>query len=117
MIIAEYHEYNRSNRVIELFLSSMNERNYKYYASDILRGVIHSPGFDLDASIRKTIAILRLTGLPVQDHFSCIYRSGSLGISRDWRLSELACGLMIISHDSPDRELAEIRYALLNYLG
>jgi hypothetical protein len=117
MTVAEYHEYNRINRVIETFLSRMHERNYRYYASDLLHSMMHSPDFDLEGSVRRATAILRLTGIPVQEHFSCIYRSGSQGIRRDWKLSELACSLMILSYDTPDTEFRELRHALLHYLG
>jgi hypothetical protein len=116
-MIAKYYEYNHLDPIIELFISGMNELNYRYYASELLRRLLHSTDFNLDASVRKTIAILKLTGQPVHEHISCVYRSDALGINRDWKLSELACSLIIISHDPATDEIREYRQALMKYLG
>ena len=116
-MIAKYYEYNEINPMIGMFISRMNELNYRYYASELLYRMLHSDKFDLDSSIRKAIAILRLTGIPVQDHFSCVYRSDASGIKRDWKLSELACSLVLISYESTNSEIDEFQRTLLGYLG
>lgn len=116
-MIARYYEYNHTDPIIEMFISGINEMNYRYYASELLRKMIRSKDINLDKSVRKAIAILKLTGLPLQEHISCVYRSDYSGINKDWRLSELACSLIIISHDSTSEDIEEYRQALLNYLG
>ncbi len=116
-MIAKYYEYNHTDPIIEMFISGMNELNYRYYASELLRKMMHTSDFNLDGSIRKAIAILKLTGLPVHKHISCVYRSDSQGINRDWKLSELACSLIIISQDPATEGIEEYRQALMSYLG
>ena len=116
-MLARYYEYNYTDPIIELFLSRMNDLNYRYYASELLNRLMQSEDFNFNASIRKAIAILRLTGIPVQQHFSCIYRSASQGMQRDWKLSELACSLVIISAEPENQKIEEIQQALMNYLG
>ena len=116
-MIAKYYEYNHVNPIIEMFISGMNELKYKYYASELLKRLLHSPDFNLDKSVRKAIAILKLTGHPVHEHISCVYRSDSSVVNRDWKLSELACSLIIISYENPNEEIDEYREALLDYLG
>lgn len=116
-MIAKYYEYNHTDPIIEMFVSGMNELNYRYYASELLKRLLHSSDINLDVSVRKAIAILKLTGLPVQEHISCVYRSDALGVNRDWKLSELACSLIIISHDPLNDEIEEYRQALMRYLG
>lgn len=116
-MLAKYYEYNHTDPIIELFLSRMDELNYRYYASELLNRLMHSEDFDFSASIRKAIAILRLTGIPVQQHFSCIYRSARRGMQRDWKLSELACSLVIISAEPENQEIEEVQQALMSYLG
>ncbi len=116
-MIARYYEYNHLDPIIEMFVSGVNELNYRYYASELLRRMLHSTDINLDVSVRKAIAILKLTGLPVQEHISCVYRSDALSINRDWKLSELACSLIIISHDSATDEIEEYRQALMRHLG
>ncbi len=116
-MIATCYQYEELSPELEQFMARMHDLQYKYYASDLLRSVRHVPDFNLDASVRRAIAIMRITGLPVQDHVSPIYRSEPFGIRRDWRLSELACGLVILVSESQENEVRRVQQALLRYLG
>lgn len=115
-MLARYYDYNQVDPMIELFLSRINDLNYRYYASELLERLMQTDDFDFDASVRKAIAILRLTGIPVQQHFSCIYRSETRGTRRDWKMSELACSLIIISANPENREVEEVQQAFMNFL-
>jgi len=115
-MIARYYEYNHLSPIMESFTGMMNELNCKYYASELLNKLLKNKDFDLDNSIRKAVAILRLTGIPVQNHFISIYRSGLRGIRKDWKLSELASSLVILSCESSDGEIELIQQELLDYL-
>ena len=116
-MLARYYEYNYTDPLIEAFLSGINDLNYRYYASELLNQMMHSENFNFEASIRKAIAILRITGVPVQQHFSCVYRSTLRGVRRDWKMSELACSLVIISAEPANDEIEEMQQALIDYLG
>ena len=116
-MIARYYEYNHPDPMIEMLLSGINALKFRRYASELLTQMLQTSDFNIDGSVRRAIAILKLTGLPVQEHITCIYRSDRSGIKRDWRLSDLACSLVILSQDSPTDELEECRLALLKYLG
>lgn len=116
-MIARYYEYNHPDPMIDMFVSGINELNFRYYASELLKRMMQTKDINIDKSVRTTIAILKLTGLPVQEHISCVYRSDATGLNRDWRLSELACSLIVLSHESASGELEECRMALLKFLG
>ena len=116
-MLARYYEYNNIDPMIEAFLSRVNDLNYRYYASELLNQLMQSDDFNFEASVRKAIAILRLTGVPVQKHFSCVYRSADQGTRRDWKMSELACNLIIMSSEPTSSEIREMQFALMNYLG
>ena len=116
-MLAKYYEYNYTDPIIESFISHINDLNYHYYASELLSRLMQSDDFDFDASIRKAIAVLRLTGIPVQQHFSCIYRSDIMGTKRDWKLSELASRLIVISSEPANKEIEKIQDALMKYMG
>jgi hypothetical protein len=47
----------------------------------------------------------------VQNHITCIYRSNAGGIKRDWKVSELACNLMIINLIPDDKEIQNLQVA------
>ncbi|MFP4025939.1 MAG: hypothetical protein ACLFVR_15570 [Thiohalospira sp.] len=114
-MIIQYDPYYRSSPAIESFIERMNELRYRYYASDLLNRLMQMENFDFH--MRRAIAMLRLTGIPVQEHIACIYRSDATDIKRDWKLSELAGSLMIISFESSDQEIHELQEALIEYLG
>ena len=61
-MLARFYEYNHLDPIIEMFVSGMNDLNYRYYASELLRRLLHHTDFNLDKSVRKAIAILKLTG-------------------------------------------------------
>jgi hypothetical protein len=116
-MIARYSQYNRLNPAIEIFLSRMNDLRYRYYASELLQSYLHAQNSNIESPIRRAIAIMRLTGLPANQHFRRIYRSDIRGLSCDWRLSELACGLIILSFDVTDDDAYQIQQSFLRYLG
>ncbi|MGQ1786272.1 MULTISPECIES: hypothetical protein [unclassified Saccharicrinis] len=116
-MIARYSQYNHLNPAIEIFLSRMNDLRYRYYASELLQSYLHAHHNNIESSIRRAIAIMRLTGLPANQHFRRIYRSGVSGLTGDWKLSELACGLIILSFDETHNDAYQIQQSFLKYLG
>ena len=116
-MLAKYYEYNYTDPLIEAFMSRMNDLNYRYYASELLNQMMQTDDFNFEAAVRKAIAILRLTGNPVQQHFSCVYRSTVQGTRRDWKMSELACSLVIISAKPANQDIEKVQQALMSYLG
>lgn len=116
-MLVKYYQYQHPGPALEQFISRMNEMLYSHYASELLNRMLRAPGFDMEDSVRKTIAIFRLTGIPVQDHIRVIYRSDINGIRKDWRLSELACSLIILSSESTDARGNKTKDDLLEFLG
>lgn len=116
-MLVKYYQYQHPGPALELFISRMNEMLYDHYASELLNRLLRTPEFDMEDSVRKTIAIFRLTGIPVQEHIRGIYRSDINGIRKDWRLSELACSLIILSSDADGDFVNKTREDLLDILG
>ena len=116
-MIVRYYPYEETIPVIEDFMQSVFERRHRYYASELLRKLVHKRDFQIEPAIRKAITICKLTGIPVQDHFRAVYRCDASGLSRDWKLSELACSLIIVSYDPVDEEVKRIRESFIRSLG
>ena len=116
-MIIKYNEYSEISPELEFFIQRMNELRYRYYASELLKKMLRTSDFNLDAAVRRAIAILRVTGIPVQEHCVNIYRSDPTGVKRDWKLSELACGLILLSYESSDPEFISTREIFIEYLG
>ena len=116
-MIVKYVQYNHLDPVFELFVRRMNEMMYRNYASELLNNLLQSSDFDIENSVKRTIAVFRLTGIPIREHITAIYRSDFNGIRKDWKLSELACSLVILTSDPADRKVKSIQDELLDYLG
>ena len=116
-MLVKYYQYQHPGPALELFISRMNEMLYSHYASELLNRLLLSSKFDMENSVRKAIAIFRLTGIPVQEHIRGIYRSDFNGTRKDWRLSELACSLIILSSDSKIETVNNSKEDLLEFLG
>lgn len=116
-MLVKYYQYNRPGPALDLFISRMNERMYSHYASELLNSLLCSGEFDMEDSVKRTIAIFRLTGIPVHEHIAGVYCSDCKGIRRDWQLSELACSLIILTSDAAGSEVRNSKEDLLNFLG
>jgi len=116
-MIVRYYQYEQYNPAIEDFIKKAYEIRYRYYASELLRRLVRTVDFNTDLAIRKAITICRLAGIPVQEHFNHIYRCDAHGLIHDWKLSEFACSLIIVSYDSADEEIREIQDSFLRRLG
>ena len=116
-MIVKYVQYNHLDPVFELFVRRMNEMMYRNYASELLNNLLQSSDFDIENSVKRTIAVFRLTGIPIREHITAIYRSDFNGIRKDWKLSELACSLVILTSDPADRRVKSFQDELLDYLG
>lgn len=116
-MIATYYQYNQLSRELEFIIGRLNDLRYRYYASELLDTLLHSRDYNIESAIRKAIAIMRITGLPVEKHFRRVYRSDIQGITGDWRLSELACGLIILSFDSGNKDVYEVQQIFLKHIG
>ncbi len=116
-MLVKYYQYNHPEPALDLFIGRMKEMMYSRYASELLNGLIQSQGFDMEDSVRKAIAVFRLTGIPVQEHIHSIYRSDFNGVRKDWMLSELACSLIILTSVDSDFDVRNTKDELLSFLG
>ncbi len=112
-----YSSYERTNPYLKDFAERVNALRYRYYASELLSRLVRTPDFDLDKAVRKAVVICKLAGIPVNEHFTAIYRSEKTVLIRDWKFSDLACGFVIISYNANSDETREIQEALIRYMG
>jgi hypothetical protein len=112
-----YYYDNFSIPGIDQFLERANDIKFRYYISELMNRLTNTPGFEMDFAIRKAITICRLANIPVNEHFKLVFRSEEGCVSRDWKLSDLACCIIIISSNSTDKYIKDIQEQLLAYIG
>ncbi len=116
-MLARYYHDNHPDPALEILVSRLKELAYRQYAGELLKNLLLADGFDMEGPVKRAAAILRLTGIPVQEHISCIYRSGLNGIRKDWRLSELACSLVILTSGPSNSRIKQIQDELIEFYG
>lgn len=116
-MLVRYYQYNRIDPALQHFISRMNEIYYSRYAGRLLNKLLQSPGFDLEEPLKKTVTIMKITGIPVHQHIRGVFRSGLNGLRKDWEFSELACSLIILSSDAGNNVIREMQEELLAFYG
>jgi hypothetical protein len=96
-MIIEYYKNQLLSSEMEYFANCISELELKFYASDILAriGIVEQADFEM--AINKAAALCRLTNVPVSKHFKVIYKENNKLIIKDWKLSQLACRIILIS--------------------
>lgn len=90
-----------------------------YYASDIEQ----SMGFtdeDMEAAIERAFQACSTMHITIEDHFKPIYRTdNSHELLNDWKLSSLACYLLIINANPANSNVAKVQlfFASKNFSG
>ncbi len=63
-MLVRYYQYHNPEPALDLLVNRTNEIKYSNYASELLNSLLRTPDFDMEDSVRKTIAVLRMTGIP-----------------------------------------------------
>jgi hypothetical protein len=96
-MLIEYYKSQLLSLEIEYFANCCSEIELKFYASNILPRFGISEQTDFELVITKAAALCQITNIPVSKHFKVIYRENNKHLIKDWKLSKLACSIILIS--------------------
>lgn len=96
-MLIEYYKSQMLNSEMEYFANCISELELKFYASNVLPRIGIIEKTDFEAAINKAAALCRLTNIPVSKHFKVIYKENNKSIIKDWKLSQFACRIILIS--------------------
>ena len=91
------------------------EKNLIYYASEVAEEVGFASFDELQESITRSMAVCIAVGLPIKNNFGRIFKSTSIGIVVDWRLSLLAYRLVQINGNTSNNLVAELQIKILKH--
>ena len=80
-----------------------------YYASDILTRMGDTSATDVDDTILRTMKICSALDIPIGDNFKKIYRYDGAKMTLDWRLSPLACYLLLLNGNPMNPSVAKVQ--------
>jgi hypothetical protein len=106
---------NRDNTVI-LMEEQQIPRRYLCYASE-LTDQLRISEEDFDDAIERAFSACVSLNIPIKDNFKSIFRSFENYVVTDWKLSSLACYLIVINADpaNPDVARAQLLFATKNF--
>jgi len=84
-----------------------------FYGSDIARTLGYETDHTFDEVIHTAIRACAALQVTVRYHFLPLYRQGDIGLYADWRLSRLACTLIVMHADPNHPEVTEAQLQLL----
>jgi len=84
-----------------------------FYGSDLASALGYETDLTFDEVIHTAIHACAALHIPVRYHFLPLYRQGDDGLYADWKLSRLACMLIIMHADLSHPEVTEAQLQLL----
>lgn len=84
-----------------------------YYGSDLAHVLGYEDDPTFEEVIHSTIRACAALHITVRYHFLPLYRQGGNGLFADWKLSRLACTLIVLHADPNHPEVTEAQLQLL----
>jgi len=103
-------------QIFQDYFDALRERNFCYYASDIIHEFGDLAPEEEQRIIQKAIGICKITGIPVYQHFKPLFREEKHQIKKDWKITGTGGSLVIMSYDLDHDNIKEIQHRLIDYL-
>jgi len=84
-----------------------------YYGSDLAHVLGYEDDPTFEEVIHSTIRACSALQVTVRHHFQLLYRQGDNGLYADWRLSRLACTLIVMHADLSHPEVTDAQLQIL----
>lgn len=98
------------------FFSPLGDIDLLYYASDIMEKLGCEKDEEIDDAIQRVVQVCQSLNIPLKRNFRRIYRYDGFKMSTDWKISPLACYLLMINGNpcNPNVAKAQIFFATRN---
>lgn len=90
------------------------EQKLRYYASDIMDELGYERSDDVDSALKRTFMICQSLQISIPVNFRQVYRFDGEKILKDWKLSPLACYIMIMNGNPCNPNVARAQLLLVN---
>ena len=99
-----------------LFVKSMrpaHQAKLKYYASEVMEKLGYADKEDYTTTLNRTFQICNSLGIPIKQNFRQVYRTNGNKTSVDYKISSIACYLLVINGDpfNPNVAKAQLLFA------
>ncbi len=76
------------------------------YASDLREMLSFSSEEEFETALQRAFRVCETLAITIEDHFCSVYRFDRTALIHDWKLSNLACYLIIVNANPADRRVA-----------
>ena len=111
MLLVPYDPF--ANNTIQRLIEEVMVGQHLYYGSDIAATLGYESDHAFEEVIRTAIHACVTLHVTVKYHFLPLYRQGDDGLYADWKLSRLACTLIVLHADPEHPEVTEAQLQLL----
>jgi hypothetical protein len=101
------------NRSIRQLVADAMDSHCRFYASDLAPSLGYDTQNAIDNLIRTAIGAGAALQITLSYHFVPLFRHGEDGLFPDWRLSQLACTLIVMHADPQHPEVTNAQLKLL----
>jgi DNA-damage-inducible protein D len=96
---------------------SFFESKLNYFASDIMETLNIEDKEEIDLSLERALQVCSALNIPVHFNFKKVYRFDGENLISDWKISSLACYLLIINCSTVNEHVAKAQlYFAINNL-
>ena len=109
LTVIAFPTYNYFHKVAELEA----EQNLVYYASEAAYEMGFESYDELQEAIKRSMKLCETTGLPLRNNFRRIFKSSSMGVVFDWKISVLAYRLVQLNGNTANNQVAKLQIDLV----
>jgi hypothetical protein len=101
------HEYPRSMIAVQNKPEWLFDAKLNYMASDIMEMLAIMDSDEIAASIERAIQVCNILRIPLRRNFHKVFSFDGKDLTCDWKISGLACYLIIINSDPKHEGVAK----------
>ena len=109
--------YDPWEREAYTFQWKTQENKTYHYASELKKQFGFEQDEEFEQALERALKVCGSLAISVEDNFSSVYRFNSIGLIRDWKLSNLACYLIIVNANPENSNVAraQVYFARAKY--
>lgn len=99
--------YDPLENYLNEFIRQNTVAHLRYYASEVIESLGLYEEEELRTAVNRALNICSTLHIPINSNFRTIYRYNGNNLITDWKISELACYLIIINANPSNTKVAE----------
>ncbi|MFW5761537.1 MAG: hypothetical protein ACOCXH_11205 [Cyclobacteriaceae bacterium] len=101
--------------VLQDFINSLENRKFKFYASDIFDESLSEE--EMHLAVQRAMQVCSSLNIAIANHFKTVYKAFDEEIGIDWKMSALGAYLVLMNGDTKLKQVANFQLDIIrNFL-